>query len=63
MIPLLSHLFSIPEVCPPHPENNGINTHSRVDDAREVAHRFGTEHGMSDNYIDQIEAFIRAHIS
>jgi len=34
-----------------------------ADDAREVAYRFGTEHGMSDNYINQIELFIRAHIS
>lgn len=34
-----------------------------ADDAREVAYRFGTEHGMSDNYINQIELFIKAHIS
>jgi hypothetical protein len=36
---------------------------SRVDDPREIAVQFGGQHGMSDNYINQIEQFIRAHVS
>ena len=32
-------------------------------DIRETVESFGREHNMSDNYIHQIEAFIRAQLS
>ncbi|WWC91345.1 uncharacterized protein L201_006288 [Kwoniella dendrophila CBS 6074] len=31
-------------------------------DPREIAESFGRQHGLSENYINQIEAFIKAHI-
>ena len=36
---------------------------SRLDDPRETAFAFGKLHNLSDNYVNQIEQFIRAHIA